>query len=78
MNNFTYIHELEELQNIIDEIVPEEEPFFFTDEEVTIDFIETALLLMDTYIEENPTAISEPDFYDSFDRLYRHHLGSES
>jgi len=66
MNNFTYIHELEELQNIIDEIVPEEEPFFFTDEEVTIDFIETALLLMDTYIEENPTAISEPDFYDSF------------
>jgi putative phage-type endonuclease len=66
MNNFTYIHELEELQNIIDEIVPEEEPFFFIDEEITIDFIETALLLMDTYIEENPTAISEPDFYDSF------------
>jgi len=66
MNNFTYIHELEELKNIIDELVPDEEPFFFIDEEITIDFIETALLLMDTYIEENPTAISEPDFYDSF------------
>jgi len=66
MNNFTYIHELEELKNIIDDIVPEEEPLFFIDEETTLDFIETALLLMDTYIEENPTAISEPDFYDCF------------
>ena len=66
MNNFTYIHDLEELQNIIDDIVPEEEPLFFIDEETTIDFIETALLLMDTYIEENPTAITEPDFYDCF------------
>jgi putative phage-type endonuclease len=66
MNNFTYIHELEELQNIIDNIVPEEDPLFFIDEDFTIDFIETALLLMDTYIEENPTAISESDFYDSF------------
>jgi putative phage-type endonuclease len=66
MNNFTYIHELEELKNIIDDIVPEEEPLFFIDEETTIDFIETALLLMDTYIEENPTAISEPDFYEIF------------
>jgi len=66
MNNFTYIHELEELKNIIDDILPEEEPLFFIDEESTNDFIETALLLMDTYIEENPTAVSEPDFYDSF------------
>ena len=64
--NFTYTNELEELTNIIDDIIPEEEPLFFIDEENTIDFIETALLLMDTYIEENPTAVSEPDFYDSF------------
>lgn len=66
MNDFTYIHELPELDNIIDNIVPQEDPLFFDDEEITNDFIETALLLMDTYIEENPTAISEPDFYDSF------------
>ena len=66
MNNFTYINELEELQNIIDDIIPEEEPLFFIDEDNTIDFIEAALLIMDNYIEENPTAVSEPDFYDSF------------
>lgn len=66
MNNITYINELEELKNIIDDIIPEEEPLFFIDEDSTIDFIETALLIMDTYIEENPTAVSEPDFYDSF------------
>lgn len=66
MNNITYINELEELQNIIDDIIPEEEPLFFIDEESIIQFIEAALLIMDTYIEENPTAVSEPDFYDSF------------
>ena len=66
MNNITYINELEELQNIIDDIIPEEEPLFFIDEENTFEFIEAALLVMDTYIEENPTAVSEPDFYDSF------------
>ena len=51
MNNFTYINELEELQNIIDDIIPEEEPLFFIDEDNTIDFIEAALLIMDNYIE---------------------------
>ena len=66
MNDYTYINELEELQNIINDIVPEEEPIFFIDEESTLDFIESALLIMDNYIEENPTAVSEPDFYDSF------------
>jgi len=60
------IDELPELIDILNEILPEEDQPFFIDEEQTIDFIETALLLMDTYIEENPTAISEPDFYDSF------------
>jgi len=66
MNDYTYINELEELQNIINDIVPEEEPIFFIDEESTLDFIESALLIMDNYIEENPTAVSESDFYDSF------------
>ena len=64
--SITYINELDELKNILDDIIPEEDPLFFIDEENTLDFFEVALLLMDTYIEENPTAVSEPDFYDSF------------
>jgi putative phage-type endonuclease len=65
MNCF-YINELEELENIINNIIPEEDPLFFIEEENTIDFIEAALELMDIYIEENPTAVSEPDFYECF------------
>jgi len=64
--NITYINELEELENIINNIIPEEEPLFFIEEENTINFIESALELMDIYIEENPTAVSEPDFYECF------------
>ena len=64
--NITYINELEELENIIDNIIPEEYPLFFIEEENTIDFIEAALELMNIYIEENPTAVSEPDFYECF------------
>ncbi len=64
--NITYFNELEELENIIDNIIPEEDPLFFIQEENTIDFIEAALELMDIYIEENPTAVSEPDFYECF------------
>jgi len=60
------IDELPELIDILNEILPEEDTPFFIDEEQTIDFLESALVLMDTYIEENPTAVSEPDFYDSF------------
>lgn len=64
--SITYINELEELNNIIDDIIPEEEPLFFIDEENTLDFIEAALIIMDDYINENPTAVSEPDFTESF------------
>ena len=64
--NITYINELEELDNIIDDIMPEEDPLFFIDEENTLDFIEAALILMNAYIDENPTAVSEPDFTESF------------
>jgi putative phage-type endonuclease len=60
-----YLHDLNELENIIDQIEPEEYETIFT-EENTIDFVETALYLMDRYIEDNPTAISEPDFHDIF------------
>ena len=64
--SITYINELEELQNIFDDIIPEEEPLYFINEENTLDFIEAALIIMDAYIDENPTAVSEPDFTESF------------
>lgn len=41
-----------------------EEDYF--DENNTEEFIETLLLLMDEYISENPTLISEPDFHETF------------
>jgi putative phage-type endonuclease len=80
--SITYINELDELENIFDDIIPEEEPPFFIDEENTMDFIESALLLMDTYIEENPTAVSDPDFYEIFTEAiqelffiqFKHHI----
>ena len=60
------INELPELIDIFDNIIPEEDPLFFIDEKNTLDFFEVALLLMDTYIDENPTAVSEPDFTETF------------
>jgi putative phage-type endonuclease len=60
------INELPELIDILNDIVAEEPPLFFIDEENTLDFIEAALIIMDTYIDENPTAVSEPDFTESF------------
>ena len=61
---FQYIHELEDLQDIMNELVFEEEPSIFN-EENALDFIETALHLMEEYMNENPTAISEPDFHEN-------------
>ena len=60
------INELPELIDILNDIIPEEDPLFFIDEENTLDFFEAALVLMDAYIDENPTAVSEPDFTESF------------
>jgi putative phage-type endonuclease len=54
---------LEELEDIIDTLVFEDEPPLFTSE-YAIDFIETAMLLMDEYIKDNPHIISEPEFHD--------------
>jgi len=43
----------------------EEENFLF-DENNMEEMLETLLILMDEYISENPTAISEPDFHETF------------
>ena len=60
---FQYIHEIEELEDILDTLVFEDEPSIF-DEDNTIELMETALHLMEEYVIDNPTAISEPDFHE--------------
>jgi putative phage-type endonuclease len=65
MTTFTYINELENLNNIINILEPDNEPSIFT-EENTLDLFESILQLMDCYIKENPTAITEEDFQEDF------------
>jgi len=55
------MYDLEELKDDIDNIVFEEYPQLFT-EEYAVEFVETALHLMDEYIQDNPHIISEPNF----------------
>lgn len=55
--------ELEDLQDIMDTLVFEDEPSIFN-EVSAIELVETALHLMDEYIEQNPQIISEPNFHD--------------
>lgn len=53
----------DELQDILEELVFEDEPTIF-DEAAALDLIESALHLMIDYMNQHPTAISEPDFHD--------------
>ena len=57
---------LPDLLEVSEEIVPREEDELFHQENHAVDFIETALHLMDIYVKENPTAISDPDFEEDF------------
>jgi putative phage-type endonuclease len=61
---FTFIYDLEHLEDITDLLVFEDEPSIFS-EEHAIELLETALHLMEEYMVENPSAISEPDFHDT-------------
>lgn len=54
------------LFDITDLIVPEENISFF-DEEETIELYQMCLHLMDEFINENPSIITEPEFEDYFD-----------
>jgi len=60
---FQYIHELEDLEDILNTLVFEDEPSIF-DEDNTLELMETALHLMEEYVIDNPSAISEPDFHE--------------
>jgi putative phage-type endonuclease len=60
------LSELEDLEDVLDDIKPdenEEETLFSVEEES--EMVDTCIQLMTEYIDENPTAISEPDFHDS-------------
>ena len=58
------LSELEELDNILDSLIFENEASIFN-ETNALDLIESALHLMEEYMTENPTAITEPDFHES-------------
>jgi len=58
-----YLNDLEDLKDILNDLVFEDEPSIF-DENYALELIETALQLIDEFMEENPTIITEPDFYD--------------
>ena len=60
---FQYINELPDMEDILNTLVFEDEPSIFH-EDNTIELMETALHLMDEYVIDNPTAISEPDFHE--------------
>jgi putative phage-type endonuclease len=55
-----------ELVNIIDDIIPEDDPRFFNAEE-EIELHETCLHMMEEFVNEHPKLITEPDFEEVFD-----------
>ena len=65
MNTYLFFNELPELEDILNDLVFEDEPTIF-DEDVTLDLIESSFYLMEDYLFENPTAITEPDFEEIF------------
>jgi len=64
----THLNQLLELENILDSLHFEDEIIenIFDCDSNALDLIESALYLMEDYINENPTAISEPDFEEIF------------
>jgi putative phage-type endonuclease len=59
----TFLSDLGPLDDIIDTLVFEDEPSIFT-EDYAVELVETALHLMEEFMSENPTVISEPNFQD--------------
>jgi len=58
-----FLSDIEPLHDILDTLVFEDEPSIFS-EECAVELVETALHLMEEYMTENPTAISEPNFHE--------------
>jgi len=59
----TFLSDLPPLDDIMDTLVFEDEPSIFT-EDHAVELVETALHLMEEFMSENPTVISEPNFHD--------------
>ena len=57
----TYIRDLSNLENILDELETEDTTTFLDEKEET-ECVNSCLQLMHDYVHENPYAISEPDF----------------
>ena len=55
-----------DLIDVTDQIIPEEEPKYFNDEE-SLELYQTCTYLMEEFIKEHPALVSEPDFEDIFD-----------
>ena len=55
-----------ELVDITDQIIAEQEPKFFNEDE-TIEIYQTCINLMDEFVKTYPKLISEPDFEELFD-----------
>jgi putative phage-type endonuclease len=63
--HFNELHELPELEDISENLVFEDEPTIFEENE-TLELVESVLYLMEDYMSVNPTAITEPDFEEVF------------
>ena len=57
------LFDLEPLEDIMDTLVFEDEPSIFNDEYAD-ELVETALHIMEEFMTENPTVITEPNFHD--------------
>jgi putative phage-type endonuclease len=64
--NHKKINDLPELENILHRLHPNEQSYFFNDEEC-LEIYDTCIFLMEEFISNNPKLISEPDFEDIFD-----------
>ena len=65
MNTLIFKNALEELDNIIDKIQAENDPYFTDDD--ALELYNTCLYLMEEFIRNNPKLITEPDFEDIFE-----------
>ena len=55
---------MDELIDVTHTLIFEDAPSLF-EEDSALDLIESAFQLMEDYVNENPTAISEPDFHET-------------
>ena len=55
-----------DLIDVTDQIIPEEDPKYFNEEE-SLELYQTCTHLMEEFIKDHPALISEPDFEDIFD-----------